>query len=266
MTLAGLWALLAFVTPVRAISLTPSQQEELLHEAIRSADLGAEIRQSKPDEAKEAFRKAAIKYELLVESGVRNGRLYYNLGNAYFESGQIGRAILNYRRAEQWIPGDARLEHNLNYVRSLRRNQIEAAGQQAFLRTLFFWHYNTSQRSRWSAALTLYVIFWLLMIARAFFPRFRWRYVLVPVLLVWVTLGSWVTAETLGRSHDRQGVLVANDVVVRKSNGEGSEPQFKQKLQEGVEFVILEQHHDWWHIELPDGKTGWIRANQAEPI
>jgi len=132
MTLAGLWALLAFVTPVRAISLTPSQQEELLHEAIRSADLGAEIRQSKPDEAKEAFRKAAIKYELLVESGVRNGRLYYNLGNAYFESGQIGRAILNYRRAEQWIPGDARLEHNLNYVRSLRRNQIEAAGQQAF--------------------------------------------------------------------------------------------------------------------------------------
>jgi len=104
------------------------------------------------------------------------------------------------------------------------------------------------------------------MIARAFFPRFRWRYVLVPVLLVWVTLGISVTAETLGRSHDRQGVLVANDVVVRKSNGEGSEPQFKQKLQEGVEFVILEQHHDWWHIELPDGKTGWIRANQAEPI
>ncbi len=34
-------------------------------------------------------------YEQIVSTGVRDSRVFFNLGNAYFQNGDIGRAILN---------------------------------------------------------------------------------------------------------------------------------------------------------------------------
>ena len=59
------------------------------------------------------YQKAIEGYLRLFDSGYVNGHLYYNLGNAYFRSGQLGRAILNYKRAELLIPRDADLNFNL---------------------------------------------------------------------------------------------------------------------------------------------------------
>jgi len=249
-----------------AVELTPEQRVEILNEAGRASDRGANVRQLNSTEAFEAFAESAAKFQLLIDAGVRNGKLYYNLGNACLESGQLGRAILNYRRARELLPGDGRIEHNLRYARSLRRNQIETAGKRAFLHTLFFWHYGTSLRQRCLAGLLVYGGFWLMMIFRTLLPRFRWRYVLIPAWAVWVTLGISVAAEMLGQSRQLEGVIVVDDVVVRKGNGERFEPQFKQKLHEGVEFVVVEQRRDWLCIELPDGKTGWILTRQSELI
>lgn len=249
--------------PATAGGLTRSQQIEILDEANRAFDRGAEVRGSNSADATAAFREAADRFQLLVDSGVQNGKLYYNLGNACFESGQIGRAILNYRRAQKLIPGNGRLEHNLQYARSLRRNQIEVAGQRAFLQTLFFWHYSTSLGARYRAGLAFFVLFWLMALARSYLPGFPWRYALVPAAALWLALGVSVGADLL-LDHRAEGVILADNVVVRKGNGERFDPQFKQPLYEGLEFILVEQRREWWCIELPDGKTGWIRADQAE--
>ena len=39
-------------------------------------------------------------------AGIENGRLYYNIGNAYMMLGDHGRAILSYRRAQRYIGSD----------------------------------------------------------------------------------------------------------------------------------------------------------------
>lgn len=264
--LKAIVALAAFAAvPAMAGELTRAQQTEILDEANRAFDRGAEVRGSNSADSTAAFREAADRFQLLVDSGVRNGKLYYNLGNACFESGQIGRAILNYRRAEKLIPGDGRLEHNLQYARSLRRNQIEVAGRRAFLQTLFFWHYNTSLRSRYHVGLALYLLFWLMVLARPYLPSFPWRFALVPMAALWLALGVSVGTDLLA-PHRAEGVVLTDNTVVRKGNGERFDPQFKQPLCEGVEFTLIEQRREWWCIELPDGKTGWIRADQAELI
>jgi len=257
---------LALSSQASAVELTREQQVEILNEAGRAFDRGANVRQSNSAEAIEAFTESAAKFQLLADAGIRNGKLYYNLGNAYLESEHLGKAILNYRRAQELLPGDGRIENNLRYARSLRRDQIETAGKRAFLHTLFFWHYGTSLRIRFLTGLFVYVAFWLMLIYRTLFHRFRWRYVLIPALVIWVTLGISVAADMLGASRNLEGVIVADDVVVRKGNGERFEPQFKQQLHEGVEFTVIEQHGDWLYIELPDGKTGWIQTRQAELI
>src|SRR6266436_6055232 len=45
------------------------------------------------------FKEAIAGYETLVRSGSLSANLFYNLGNAYFRTGDFGRAILNYERA-----------------------------------------------------------------------------------------------------------------------------------------------------------------------
>jgi uncharacterized protein YgiM (DUF1202 family) len=66
------------------------------------------------------------------------------------------------------------------------------------------------------------------------------------------------------RVAQRPGVLMTADVVVRKGNGDAYEPQFKEALGEGVEFILREERPGWLKIQLPDGNTGWIRNDQAE--
>src|SRR5688500_8608937 len=56
-------------------------------------------------------------YETIIQAGFRDFRVYFNLGNAYYQSGDLGRALLNYRRAQEISPRDTDLRNNLVLVR-----------------------------------------------------------------------------------------------------------------------------------------------------
>ena len=69
-------------------------------------------------EANEAYKagsyeKSVALYESLIEEGVETGKLHFNLGNAYFKTNELGRAILHYHKARRFLPGDEDLEANL---------------------------------------------------------------------------------------------------------------------------------------------------------
>jgi tetratricopeptide (TPR) repeat protein len=62
------------------------------------------------------FQDAIDGYKQIIDSGHKNGHLYYNLGNAYFRMNELGKAILCYERARLLIPRDADLNFNLRYA------------------------------------------------------------------------------------------------------------------------------------------------------
>src|SRR6476660_4656439 len=45
------------------------------------------------------FKEAISSYKALIRDGQWSTNVFYNLGNAYFRTGDFGRAILNYERA-----------------------------------------------------------------------------------------------------------------------------------------------------------------------
>src|SRR5215471_16348373 len=49
--------------------------------------------------AQSHFKEAISGYETLVRSGQWSANLFYDLGNAYFRTGDFGHAILSYERA-----------------------------------------------------------------------------------------------------------------------------------------------------------------------
>jgi len=258
-------ALSALTNIANASEPNRQQQVEVLNQALRAFDRGVELRPKQPAEAREMFAEAAAKFQALVDAGVHNGRLYYDLGNAYLQAGRLGEAMVSYRRAERLIPGDARLEENLRYARSLCQNQIPISGQRAFWKTLFFWHHDTPLRWRVTLALLSYSVFWVGLIAWTFRRRGAWWYLLAPCLALWLATGASALIE-LYQPARPAGVILADNVTVHKGNGEGFEPQFQEKLHEGVEFAVIEHRGDWLNIELGDGKTGWIRLSDAELI
>jgi tetratricopeptide (TPR) repeat protein len=68
----------------------------------------------------EQYEEAVALYEAIAKRRIRAGRVYYNLGNAYFKAGQLGKAILSYERARRLLPRDEDIEANLGFVRLLK--------------------------------------------------------------------------------------------------------------------------------------------------
>ena len=103
----------------------------------------------------EGYQQAILLYERLMREGIiQNAKLYYNLGNAYLLNNNLGRAILNYRRAERLDRSDANIQKNLSFARSRRLDRVGIKAEHRVRQTLFFWHYDFSLPTRvWIACL-----------------------------------------------------------------------------------------------------------------
>ncbi len=231
---------------------------ELFQKAANTAD---------PQEAARLYREALLRFQRLAgEQGIRNGALLYNLANTHFLLGDIGSAILFYRRAELFIPADPNLRHNLRYARSQREDRLPPTGAAAVLRILFFWH------TLPSPALKVYLFAILfaaacLATALALLRRSR-RTVTVAWLcgaLALLALGS-VAADEIRLRTLRDGVITATQVVARKGDGTAYQRSFIDPLHDGTEFRLLEERAGWYRIRLADGRTAWIPASAAEMV
>jgi tetratricopeptide (TPR) repeat protein len=106
----------------------------------------------------EAYRNgdwpAAISaFKSLADGGVNNGRLFYNLGNAYLKNDDLGHALLWYERALKRIPDDPDLRFNYDYALTLTKDE-RGEQESPLLHILFFWKYQLSHSTvRWTAIL-----------------------------------------------------------------------------------------------------------------
>jgi len=194
------------------------------------------------------------------------GKLYYTLGNAYFRINDLSHAILNYRRALQLMPGDGYARENLRYAQSRVVDKIETSGKSALARSLFFWHFETSLKSRTIAAIVCYLLVWALLIAAIFVRARPLRSAIAAAVVLVVALSISCALDHYSRRHYLEGVVTAEQVTLRKGNGLSYEPQYSTPLHSGAEFSIIEVRGHWFHIKLSDGKSGWISDAAADII
>src|ERR671928_2248946 len=67
------------------------------------------------------FKEAIAGYEGLVRAGQWHANLFYDLGNAYFRTGDFGRAILNYERTLSLDRRHPEAQANLQIARNEAR-------------------------------------------------------------------------------------------------------------------------------------------------
>lgn len=259
--------LLLMVPGISGAALDPASQQQIFDEANTLFRQANEESASHPDTARETYTKAILRFQQLIrEGGIENGKLYYNIGNAYFRTRDIGRAIVNYRRAFDLMPHDPNLVQNLEFARSRRVDRIDVPAKRRVAETLFFWHYDLPP------ALKAALFGWAIVLA--------WGTATVGLLrklpwLPWLTGGSTVVAglmllslalDARAASEIREGVIVAPEVVARKGDSEAYEPSFKEPLHAGTELRIREARAGWIQAELGDGRSCWLPEKAVERI
>jgi len=75
---------------------------------------------------KENYKKSIELYELILRSGQENSAVFYNLGNSYYRSENIGQAIWAYRNANRLSPRDEDIVHNLKVAEANKIDRINS--------------------------------------------------------------------------------------------------------------------------------------------
>ena len=213
------------------------------------------------------YAEAAQQFDYLVtEEGIRNGQLFYTLGNCWFMAGDPGWAILNYRRAETYLPRNADVQHNLKSTRALRVDLIPEREPHPLAAKLLGWHFKTSAALRGG----LFSFCWLVLWGAWFWVQHSTKKtaqicVISAGLLSAVLLSSLAT-EAIMKHRSPPGVIISEEVLARKGDGERYAPAFQEPLHSGTEFLQLEARKSWWNIRLADGQTCWIPAHAAETV
>ncbi|GIK54557.1 MAG: tetratricopeptide repeat protein [Chloroflexi bacterium] len=192
-------------------------------------------------------------YENLVSQGMDDANLYFNLGNAYYQNGELGRAILNYRRAEQLSPRDPDIQHNLARARGQAPDQFTPAPDTIVAIFLA----DTADWLTMNETAVLTLLLWTVLCVAIFVVRqlghgrrrTLLKYSLLPLALLFLlsafTLGSRLhTANTL-----KQAVVVAQ--VADVYAGPGTQYGGDFQLHDGAEVALYQTRGDWAQIGAP---------------
>jgi tetratricopeptide (TPR) repeat protein len=209
------------------------------------------------------FATAVKDLEAIAAGGVRNGQLYYNLGNAHLKNNDLGRAILWYERALTLIPNDPDLRFNYQYARSLTKDLPEG-GPSPLTRILFFWVYELSSRTILVLALTCNMIFWGLAIAFRLTRRRGVRHALLAALVPTVVFVLTAAYNYFEAARHNRAIVLPPAVAVRS----GLEPTSTQlfELHAGAKVRVVRQMQGHVQIRFSEDKIGWIPGSDVGRI
>ncbi|MBI3923638.1 MAG: hypothetical protein HY318_19620 [Armatimonadetes bacterium] len=214
------------------------------------------------------FDQSIGKYLEAVHAGATDGELFYNLATAYFQSGNLGQSILWYLRAKQVMPRDRDLMDNLEKARNARKDSFPAAKGN---RLGSWWGQSLDRvttREALSIEMAAFVLLIGLLLVMNLFPgRLMGRGATSSTLLVCVLFVCTVIvagAKVRSDTHHEMAVVTAHETQGR--NGPGEEFPVAFTVHVGTEVTILRKRGSWEQVQLPNGWTGWIRADGVEAV
>lgn len=202
------------------------------------------------------FTESAAAYEKMIQSGTVSSAVYFNLGNAYFKSGQLGRAIAAIREAENLTPRDPDVRANLQFVRArVQAPTGSPASWQQWLTTLTL--------NEWAilaaVVLWIWVALWVLI---QFRPQLKqtlsvalWCGGVAVFVCGGCTYAAWSSEST------KTVIIIAKDASLH--NGPLEEAPTTVTVHDGAELTVLDTKNDWLQVRVDNQRVGWVKREQV---
>ncbi len=211
----------------------------------------------------------AIKiYESITHNNGKSAEIAYNLGNAYYQNNEIGRAILQYERGLKIAPFDSDIIHNLSVAAHTQTDNLVAIKPFFLIRWVKAIR-NFFGSDTWAAFGLLFMavfagglLIWLFGGTR---EQKRKGFILGLLALLFSILPFYASYDRSKlEEHSGFAIILAKETAFRSAPD--SESEMILPLHEGLKIELLDAIGEWVKIELPNGEQGWILASAAEEI
>ncbi len=206
------------------------------------------------------FKEAITGYEGLIRAGQWSANIFYDLGNAYFRTGDFGRAILNYERALALDRHHPEATANLQ----IARDEAHALELRPTWPERYLQFASVNQYSIAAA-----VAFWIaaFCVTALIFARRRSATMITLMLLMLLLFaGAMFAAWQLerGSKGGTLAIVTGRDVQARLATADTANAILA--LPPGSEIKVLSTRGDWIYAALPNNLRGWIPAKNAEQV
>jgi tetratricopeptide (TPR) repeat protein len=234
------------------------------------------------------FQGAIEQYLRLVDAGVSDKDLAYNLANSYYKAGDFGRAVLFYERARRLAPRDPDVRENLALVRLQLRDKQFVREQNRVVATIVWLHNHLNAREMVLLGSLFYLLLCLLGVVFVFRDSawvsraYRWFSLASPgrlagltkaqdlfaaivvVALLFASTGISGYSKVTKEKKRETAVVLDEEAAVFSGPRDDTTLQFK--VHEGTVLRVREERRDWARVELPGGLSGWVPASAVERI
>jgi hypothetical protein len=223
----------------------------------------------------EQFQKANQLYQegqFLEAAGIYDGlakeepsaEVYYNLGNAYFKSGKLGLAILNYERARKIKPRDRDILANLLYANRLIEYKIDDERNWSVRKLSALLESVTIDESIAVCFLAyfLFILGFLFSLIFKKYPLFGKTGTTAVILVMLCSLPLFLKFIRFGSG--KRAIVTEAQAEVRY--GPSTSDRIAFRVPEGFEIILDDEKEDWFRIRLRDGRSGWTHQSQVTSI
>lgn len=205
------------------------------------------------------YFKSIELYKNIIKSGIQNGYIYFNLGNAYFKNEQIGHAVLNYKRAELFQPRNPDIKANLKFALEHTEDQLSTEESvKPVLHIIFFWFFDFNLPEIIIFTIISNFVLCFLVILYMYKSNEVIKNIIIVLLIVTLILISTVCLKVYTLNNPTEGVITTKIVDIKSGNGYNFATLYK--LHEGTVLELVENKKDWYKFILSDGKKGWINS------
>ncbi len=214
------------------------------------------------------YETALNDYIEIEKNGYHSYRLYYNMGNAWYKTGNMGKAILYYEKALKLNPAGEDALNNLQIAKLQTLDKIDVL-PEFIVSTWIKDIRNLMSSNGWGyTAVGLFAVVCILLLLFKFAPTTGGRklsFVLACVVFlffIYAVLFAF-SLRAKAKSEDNAVVMVPVSDVKSAPNSTGNNLFI---LHEGSKVEILEQAGKWCRIEISDGRQGWLEEKDIEVI
>jgi tetratricopeptide (TPR) repeat protein len=212
------------------------------------------------------YDSAVLYYTAALETGNESSALYFNLANARFKTGDLGRAMVNYLKAERLDPSDDDIKHNLEFARqfsSVQMEGVELNPISSFVNAIVG-PYRLTVWAWWSSL--AFILLMLCLILRHGFSVTHVALrsgvtVLAVTVLILSTLTTWkYRAEFV----DRRAVVIEESATV--FTGPSASSDVELQAAPGLVVEIIGESGEFYNVLFANMRRGWMKSSQIEPI